>query len=205
MISTTPFWIPFWFFFCSKKENLKGKGNLALDTRLEVDGGQLLDNLGGRVQVNETLVDLHLEAVPGLGTLTARGLAGGDAENLGGETDGSLDTEVLVLGTLDKVRADLLEVLDVAGGQGDADAVNGRLDVLLDTGLGRLLDGRHDWMMSRLSESNDYRVNVGIWEGRNRCSPQGQILYGQLFFFLPFCLGLHKPPFACWRVNHTII
>lgn len=95
------------------------------------------------MEVDQTLVDLHLVAVPGLGTLTARGLAGGDAEDLGGETDGSLDTEVLVLSTLDEVSADLLEVLDVAGGQGDADAVDRGLDLFLDTGLGRLLDGRH--------------------------------------------------------------
>ena len=32
----------------------------------------LLDDLAGGVQVNETLVDLELVAVPGLGTLTAR-------------------------------------------------------------------------------------------------------------------------------------
>lgn len=30
----------------------------------------------------------HLVAIPGLGTLTARGLTGGDLEDLGGETDG---------------------------------------------------------------------------------------------------------------------
>ena len=96
------------------------------------------------MEIDETLVDAHLETIPGLGTVTARRLTGGDTENLGGETNGSLDTEVLVLGTLDQIRADLLEVLDVAGGQGDTDAVNGRLDVLLNTGLGRLLDGRHD-------------------------------------------------------------
>jgi hypothetical protein len=30
----------------------------------------LLDNLGGGVQVDETLVDPHLESVPSLGTLT---------------------------------------------------------------------------------------------------------------------------------------
>lgn len=125
------------------KRDLKGKGDLALDTRLEVDGGELLDDLSGGVEVDQTLVDLHLVAVPGLGTLTARGLAGGDAEDLGGEADGTLDTEVLVLGTLDEVGADLLEVLDVAGGQGDADAVDRGLDLFLDTGLGRLLDGRH--------------------------------------------------------------
>ena len=33
-------------------------------------------------------------------------LAGGDLEDLGGETDGALDTELLVLGTVDEVRRD---------------------------------------------------------------------------------------------------
>jgi hypothetical protein len=68
-------------------------------------------------------VDAHLEAVPGLGTLTARGLAGGDLEGLGGQADGALDAEVLVLATLDDLGADLLEDLDLAGGEGDADLV----------------------------------------------------------------------------------
>lgn len=76
------------------------------------------------MEINETLVDAHLEAVPGLGTVTARRLTGGDTENLGGETDGSLNLELLVLGALDEVRADLLQVLDVAGSQGDADTVD---------------------------------------------------------------------------------
>jgi hypothetical protein len=73
--------------------------------------------------LNETLVDAHLEAVPGLGTLTARGLAGGDLEGLGGQADGTLGAEVLGLSTLDDLSADLLEDLDLAGGQGDADLV----------------------------------------------------------------------------------
>lgn len=51
-------------------------------------------------------MDLHLEAVPGLGTFTTGGLTGGDLEDLGGETDGALDDELLVLGTVDKVSAD---------------------------------------------------------------------------------------------------
>jgi hypothetical protein len=69
-------------------------------------------------------VDAHLVGVPGLGTLTVRGLTGGDLKNLGGETDGALDTEFLVLGTVDELLADLLERLDVAGGEGDADLVD---------------------------------------------------------------------------------
>ena len=32
----------------------------------------LLDDLAGGVEINETLVDLELVAIPGLGTLTAR-------------------------------------------------------------------------------------------------------------------------------------
>jgi hypothetical protein len=76
------------------------------------------------VEIDETLVDAHLETIPGLGTVTARRLTGGNAENLGGETDGSLNLELLILGALDKVRADLLQVLDVTGSQGDADTVD---------------------------------------------------------------------------------
>jgi hypothetical protein len=61
-------------------------------------------------------VDAHLKGVPGLGTLTARGLAGGDLEALGGQTDGALDAELLVLGTVDELLAHLLEGLNVARG-----------------------------------------------------------------------------------------
>ena len=41
-----------------------------LHAGLDVDGGDLLHDLGGRVQVDHALVDPHLELVPGLGTLT---------------------------------------------------------------------------------------------------------------------------------------
>jgi hypothetical protein len=68
-------------------------------------------------------VDAHLVAVPGLGTLTAGRLAGGDLEGLGGQADGALVAEVLVLSTVDDLGADLLEGLDLAGGQRDADLV----------------------------------------------------------------------------------
>jgi hypothetical protein len=76
------------------------------------------------VEVDEALVDAHLEGVPGLGTLTARGLTGGDLQVLGGQTDGALDAELLVLGTVDELLAHLLEGLDVARGEGDADLVD---------------------------------------------------------------------------------
>lgn len=78
---------------------------------------------GKRNALNETLVDAHLEAVPGLGTLTARGLAGSDGQALGGQADGALGAEVLGLCAVDDLGADLLEDLDLAGRQGDADLV----------------------------------------------------------------------------------
>ena len=84
-------------------------------------------------------MDAHLEAIPGLGTLTARGLTGSDAEDLGGHADGApnLDVLALALGSGNELSADLLEVLDVAAGEGHAD--------LKEVGLGGLdlLIGRH--------------------------------------------------------------
>lgn len=89
---------------------LSSDGDLNLNAGLDVDD-DLLDDLGGGVQVDEALVNAHLVGVPGLGTLTARGLTGGDLEVLGGQTDGALDAEVLALGTVDELGADLLEAL----------------------------------------------------------------------------------------------
>ena len=43
--------------------------------------------------------------VPGVGSLTARGLAGGDVQHLGGHAHRALHLEALVLGTLDQVSA----------------------------------------------------------------------------------------------------
>ena len=73
--------------------DLSRDGNLDLDTGLEGNAGlltrwgivrneekeksgkvtyDLLDDLAGGVEVDQTLVDLQLEAIPGLGTLTTR-------------------------------------------------------------------------------------------------------------------------------------
>lgn len=47
----------------------------------------------------------NLEAIPRLGTFTTRGLAGGDAQRLGGKTHGALDLELLRLGARDQLLA----------------------------------------------------------------------------------------------------
>ena len=65
----------------------------------------LLHDLRGAVQVDDTLVDTHLVTIPSLGTLTTGGFAGGDAESLGGDAHGALDLKLLVLGAGDQVVA----------------------------------------------------------------------------------------------------
>ena len=37
------------------------------------------------MEIDHTLVDPHLELVPGLGSLSARSLTGGDTQSLGGQ------------------------------------------------------------------------------------------------------------------------
>jgi hypothetical protein len=60
----------------------------------------------------------------GLRTFTTRGLTGGDTEDLGGETDGTLNLELLVLGSVDELGANLLEVGNVTGSQSDTNTVD---------------------------------------------------------------------------------
>jgi hypothetical protein len=102
-------------------------GDLDLNSGLDGDRGDLLDNLLGGVEIDDPLVDPHLEPVPGVGTLTARRLPAGDKEVLGGETDGALHLEVLLVSLLEEVGANPLEVLDVPRGEGDTDAVGAAL------------------------------------------------------------------------------
>jgi len=101
-----------------------GDGHFNLYTGLDVDGGDLLDDLGGAVEVDHSLVNSHLELVPGLATLSTGSLTGGDPQGLGGHPHGALHLQLLVLGSLDQVAADLLQGLNIAGGQSDPDAMN---------------------------------------------------------------------------------
>jgi hypothetical protein len=52
-------------------------------------------------------VNAHLVCIPGLGSFSVRSLTGGDLELLGGETDGALNAELLGLGAVDELLADL--------------------------------------------------------------------------------------------------
>jgi len=114
---------------------LRSNGDFDLDTRFEGNGSNLLDNLARGVEVDETFVDLQLEAVPGLRTFTTRSLTGGDLQDFSRESDGTLDPELLVLGTVDEVGAEFLQVTDVGRGEGDPNLV----DLLGDGRTGRII------------------------------------------------------------------
>jgi hypothetical protein len=73
--------------------------------------------------LNQTLVDSHLESIPGLGSFTTGCLSSRDLEGLSWETDGTLHAQFLALGTFNEFLADLLEGLHFAGGQCDSDFV----------------------------------------------------------------------------------
>eukprot|EP00013_Stygamoeba_regulata_P030377 CAMPEP_0177650250 /NCGR_PEP_ID=MMETSP0447-20121125/11837_1 /TAXON_ID=0 /ORGANISM="Stygamoeba regulata, Strain BSH-02190019" /LENGTH=91 /DNA_ID=CAMNT_0019153097 /DNA_START=17 /DNA_END=292 /DNA_ORIENTATION=+ len=81
-------------------------GHLDVYSRLDGDGGDILDDGARRVQVDNTLVQAHLEAVVCAGTVTTGGLAGGDAQNLGRETDRAADGELLAVSSADEVVRD---------------------------------------------------------------------------------------------------
>lgn len=76
------------------------------------------------MQVQDALVDAHLEAVEGVGTLTARRLADQELEDLGGHSDGARHLQVLLKSLVLELSAHSLDGLNVSGGEGDADAVN---------------------------------------------------------------------------------
>ena len=113
---------------CSRSENV---GETHLYAGFDIDRGDLLHDLRGTVEVDDSLVDPHLELVPGLTTLSARSFTGGDSQSLGRHPYWPLHLQLLVLGAADEVAADLLQRLDVPGGEGDPDPVHGH--VLLHT------------------------------------------------------------------------
>jgi hypothetical protein len=113
--------------FVNSQTNLVGDDNLNIDSRLEDDVGQLTNNLRRGVKIKDTLVHAHLPSVEGVGTLTAWRLADHQADELGGHADRTGDLEVLLKSLVLELSAHLLEGLDLGGGQGDADAVDGGL------------------------------------------------------------------------------
>jgi hypothetical protein len=108
--------------------------------------GDLFDNLTGRVQIDQPLVNPHFISIPSLRTLTIGSLSGGDFENLSGQANRSLYFEILILGSGNQIGTDcmnesifnssgsitFLDIFDVTRGERDSDSVD------LDSCLGLL-------------------------------------------------------------------
>ena len=69
-------------------------------------------------------MDSHLKHIPRLAPLTTGRLACRHLQALGRQAHGALDAQVLGLGALDQLLADLFERLHFARGQSDADFVD---------------------------------------------------------------------------------
>ena len=120
-----------WIIHRNQKHNTTGEvrlvvgdDNLHIHTGIDGDVGQLSHHLGRRVEIQNALVDAHLEAIEGVGTLTAGGLADQKSELLGGHSDGAGNFKVLLKSLVLEFGTHSLNSLNVSGSQGDADAVN---------------------------------------------------------------------------------
>ena len=76
---------------------------MLLTTSIGLSINAIQNNL--RNKINHSLVNSHFEMIPGVGTFTARGLTGGDAENLGGHTDGTSNLDLLINGNTLNISA----------------------------------------------------------------------------------------------------
>ena len=95
-----------------------------MNSGVELEGSDVLDALGRAVKVDDSLVDLHLKVVPGVGSLSARRLSGGDMELLSGDSDGSSSLEIIVLGVGNDGRAGLLNRTDLLSSDGESEELN---------------------------------------------------------------------------------
>ena len=103
--------------------HLSSDRHLNLDTGLNVDD-DLLHHFGRRIQIDQSLMNPHLEHVPCLTALTTRRLSCRDLQCLCRKSDRALDSKVLGLGALEEFGADLLKGLDFARCESNADLVH---------------------------------------------------------------------------------
>jgi hypothetical protein len=99
-------------------------GDLHLHSGLHGDVGDLAHNVLSAEELQDALVDVHLEAIVRIGTLTARRFADHESKSLGRHADWAMHNQILAQCLVLKVRAHLLNSLDLGAGQGDADAVD---------------------------------------------------------------------------------
>jgi hypothetical protein len=98
---------------CCSDTLLVGNGHLNIDTWLNANVRDLSHFISRRVQIDDTLVDSHLESIPSVGTLTTRRFAGGQSQNLGWHANRTANFQVLANSTVFEFSADLFDCLNL--------------------------------------------------------------------------------------------
>lgn len=75
------------------------------------------------MQVDDALVDSHLETIPRLRTFSARRFTRSDSKGFCGHTNGTVYNEILVPGRTQQIGAHALESTHIATGQCDPEMV----------------------------------------------------------------------------------
>eukprot|EP00472_Partenskyella_glossopodia_P006128 CAMPEP_0197517460 /NCGR_PEP_ID=MMETSP1318-20131121/2476_1 /TAXON_ID=552666 /ORGANISM="Partenskyella glossopodia, Strain RCC365" /LENGTH=139 /DNA_ID=CAMNT_0043067037 /DNA_START=330 /DNA_END=746 /DNA_ORIENTATION=+ len=97
-------------------------GDLDFYSRLDIDGCDLPNDIRRTVQIDHTLVDAHLEPIPGVSSLSTRRLPRGDSKVFGRKADRAVKFEAALLGSGDKDGANFFKRLNLSGRKGDPDA-----------------------------------------------------------------------------------
>eukprot|EP00055_Hartaetosiga_balthica_P002547 m.4365 g.4365 ORF g.4365 m.4365 type:complete len:128 (-) comp2218_c0_seq1:67-450(-) len=93
------------------------------DLWLDGERSDLAHRLAIGNHVDHALVDAHDVTIPGLGTLTIRGLTGSDLQLLGRHANWALDRETPLLSVDHNLGTCRLQLLWVRRSEGDADAM----------------------------------------------------------------------------------
>ena len=95
-----------------------------VDGGVDLEGGDILDHGRWAHDVNHSLVDSHLESVPGVGSLTAWGFSGGNSQDFGWNSHWALGLVILVLSSNNDLIASPLEWLDFSSLEGHSTRKN---------------------------------------------------------------------------------
>ena len=105
-------------------QKLRPSASLLPDNEVDIDGGvnleggDVLDNGGWAMDINNSLVDSHLKSVPSVGSLTAWGLSGGDSQDFGWNSNWSFSFISLILSSNDDLVASPLKWLGFSSLEG---------------------------------------------------------------------------------------
>ena len=84
----------------------------------------LLDDGRWAVDVDDSLVDAHLVAIIGVGTIAARGTTSCHSEYLGGDANDAASLVALLLGSADDLSASVLKWLGLSAAESHSDSLD---------------------------------------------------------------------------------